>query len=81
MERDSSQCLRLWFSSGDFRRLRFHELRLGRSGALPVSWSQSWGLAPLLSTLGQSLGQESLPCLQHTAWVPSTSPPREWPSS
>lgn len=24
---------------------------------------------------------ESLPCLQHMAWVLSTSPPREWPSS
>lgn len=24
---------------------------------------------------------ESLPCLQHVAWVLSTSPPREWPSS
>lgn len=58
MERGSSQCLSPWLSSGDFRRLCFCELRPGRWGALPVSQNQSWGFAPLPSTLGQSLGQE-----------------------
>lgn len=80
-ERDGER-LSPWFSSGDFHRLCFCEPCLGHSWEPFLFPKAKAGVSRFPSHPRAEPGSgESLPCLQHTAWVLSISLPREWPSS